>query len=145
MKRTPEPHGTGAPGPRPRGLPQGGQAPLLSAKRLPDAAGRAQALGRSSGDQLGDSGTTGASGVLPPYAAADSKLQDPPSLAAQGKKEEKEEREEGSHGEMQRDTDRETESMALSWDRQKEGRGEEGNLSPGRQDSSQNVEVNTRG
>ena len=29
--------------------------------------------------------------MLPPYAAADSKLQDPPSLAAQGKKEEREE------------------------------------------------------
>lgn len=92
----------------------------------------------------GDSGTTAAAGCFPLTLQLIQNLQDPSSLATQGKKEEREE-EKKEVMERCRERQKETESMALSWERQKEKTGEEGNLSPGRHNSSQNVEINTRG
>lgn len=92
----------------------------------------------------GDSGTRGASRVLPSYASADSKASGPIFIRNSRKEGGKGRRKEGRHGKMQRETEKERAWLCLG-EREKERRGKEGNLSPRRQNNSQHVEINTHG
>ena len=77
--------------------------------------------------------------MLPPYASANSKASGSIFIRNSRKEGRKGRRKEGRHGKMQRETER-------AWLCLGERRGgEEGNLSPGRQNNLQNVEINTRG